>query len=532
MPTPVFKDGYIYGVDSYGELRCLKADTGERVWTALGVTQAAQGRQPRRVETDRDDRWDNAFLIPQGDRCFLFNETGELIIAKLDAERLHRDRPRQDHRARQRACPAGRSSGRIPRTPTSAMLRPQRSRDRVRVAGEMSDGAVKLAVSSLRPPLHYSSPCFFSRLTSVLRAMPSSRAASALLPSAAARRPHQRLRARGGRARPARPARPSRSPSTEAVVRRAGAGRRSAACRTSARQVVDRHHRPVGDDHGPLDDVFQLADVARPVVRLAAPAAPRRRSARPPCRPAAPYSFRKCCGQLGDVLRPLAQRRHGDRDDVEPIEQVLAEPALAGSAASRSWCVAATMRTSTCIGSLEPTRSKVISCSTRSSLVCTSRLMSPISSRNSVPPSASSKRPTLSRSAPGERPLDVAEQLALQQARRQGGAVDLDERLARPRAVLVDRLGQQLLAGAALAADQHGRRAGRHLADQAQAAAATAGLAPTMPPGQRRRPAPRAGFGSTRRWRRIFACVVSCSAGPGCAAAARRSSRPWSAGRG
>src|SRR5207249_3190136 len=35
MCTPVLKDGYIYGVCSYGELRCLKADTGERVWKDL-----------------------------------------------------------------------------------------------------------------------------------------------------------------------------------------------------------------------------------------------------------------------------------------------------------------------------------------------------------------------------------------------------------------------------------------------------------------------------------------------------------------
>ena len=32
------------------------------------------------------------------------------------------------------------------------------------------------------------------------------------------------------------------------------------------RQVVERHRRPIGQDDGPLQDVFQLADVARPVV--------------------------------------------------------------------------------------------------------------------------------------------------------------------------------------------------------------------------------------------------------------------------
>lgn len=74
IPTPVIKDGYIYGVCSYGELRCLKADTGERVWMTLKATGNA--REPT-------ERWANAFLIPQGDRFFLANEKGDLIIARL-----------------------------------------------------------------------------------------------------------------------------------------------------------------------------------------------------------------------------------------------------------------------------------------------------------------------------------------------------------------------------------------------------------------------------------------------------------------
>ncbi|HEV3118562.1 MAG TPA: PQQ-binding-like beta-propeller repeat protein, partial [Gemmataceae bacterium] len=77
MPTPFIKDGYVYGVCSYGELRCLKLDTGERIWESLQATGS------RKTE---DDRWKNAFLVPQGDRFFLFNEAGDLIIARLTAE--------------------------------------------------------------------------------------------------------------------------------------------------------------------------------------------------------------------------------------------------------------------------------------------------------------------------------------------------------------------------------------------------------------------------------------------------------------
>ena len=67
--------------------------------------------------------------------------------------------------------------------------------------------------------------------------------------------------------------------------------------------------------------------------------------------------------------------------------------------------MAATIRTSTETGCELPTRSKAISWRTRSSLVWTSRLMSPISSRKRVPPSACSNRPTRSRSAPVKAPL-------------------------------------------------------------------------------------------------------------------------------
>jgi outer membrane protein assembly factor BamB len=84
MPTPVLKDGYVYGVDSYGELRCLKAESGERIWTALGVTRPLKDGKRDESKPTEKDRWDNAFLDPHGDRCFLFNETGELIIAKLE----------------------------------------------------------------------------------------------------------------------------------------------------------------------------------------------------------------------------------------------------------------------------------------------------------------------------------------------------------------------------------------------------------------------------------------------------------------
>jgi outer membrane protein assembly factor BamB len=72
IPTPYFEGDYIYGVCSYGQLRCLKAENGERVWETFKATTG-----------DKEVRWANAFLIKNGDRFFLPNEKGDLIIAKL-----------------------------------------------------------------------------------------------------------------------------------------------------------------------------------------------------------------------------------------------------------------------------------------------------------------------------------------------------------------------------------------------------------------------------------------------------------------
>jgi outer membrane protein assembly factor BamB len=72
MCTPFLENGYIYGVCSYGQLRCLKMETGERVWETFQATTSGEAV-----------RWANAFIVKNGDRFFLFNEKGDLIMAKL-----------------------------------------------------------------------------------------------------------------------------------------------------------------------------------------------------------------------------------------------------------------------------------------------------------------------------------------------------------------------------------------------------------------------------------------------------------------
>ncbi len=72
MSTPYIDGQHIYGADSNGVLRCLRLDTGEQVWEDRSAVP--------------EDRWATIHLIRHGQRTWLFNERGELIIAKLTPE--------------------------------------------------------------------------------------------------------------------------------------------------------------------------------------------------------------------------------------------------------------------------------------------------------------------------------------------------------------------------------------------------------------------------------------------------------------
>ena len=69
MNTPIIIDDYIYGVDSYGELRCLEFSTGNRIWEDFTAV--------------KKDRWANIHFIQNGNKTWMFNEHGELIISEL-----------------------------------------------------------------------------------------------------------------------------------------------------------------------------------------------------------------------------------------------------------------------------------------------------------------------------------------------------------------------------------------------------------------------------------------------------------------
>jgi outer membrane protein assembly factor BamB len=69
ISTPVIQGNFVYGVDSYGEFRCLDLMTGDRIWT--DSTLVPYGR------------WANAHFVTQDDKIWAFNEKGELILGKV-----------------------------------------------------------------------------------------------------------------------------------------------------------------------------------------------------------------------------------------------------------------------------------------------------------------------------------------------------------------------------------------------------------------------------------------------------------------
>ncbi|MDE0626613.1 MAG: PQQ-like beta-propeller repeat protein [Bryobacterales bacterium] len=70
MNSPVIDGEHVYGICSYGQLRCLRLSTGERVWETQAVTR----------ERARNA---SAFIVRNGNRYFISNDRGELIIAQL-----------------------------------------------------------------------------------------------------------------------------------------------------------------------------------------------------------------------------------------------------------------------------------------------------------------------------------------------------------------------------------------------------------------------------------------------------------------
>ncbi|MEM1294272.1 MAG: PQQ-binding-like beta-propeller repeat protein [Verrucomicrobiota bacterium] len=72
ISPPYFADGHVFGIDSYGQMRCLDPRNGDRIWE--DQTAVPYGR------------WGTAFMVKNGEHTWMLNERGQLIIARLTAQ--------------------------------------------------------------------------------------------------------------------------------------------------------------------------------------------------------------------------------------------------------------------------------------------------------------------------------------------------------------------------------------------------------------------------------------------------------------
>src|SRR5579863_5747179 len=221
------------------------------------------------------------------------------------------------------------------------------------------------------------------------------------------------------------------------------------------------------DRDGALDGVFELADVARPVISLERPqglgleilkrllhlqGVPAEEAAR----------------QGLDVLRTPAQRRHVNGHHVDAVVEVLAK--LSG----------AHHRLEVAVGRGDqahvdrhirgtPERPYLALLQDAQQLHLHHRAGLADFVEEERPAARRFDDPLTIRVGAGESPLEVAEQLAFEQRLRKGAAVDGDEGALAALARLVDGARHELLPGAAFARDHDGRRGRRdgayHLED-------------------------------------------------------------------
>lgn len=75
--TPLIIDGVIYGSDcQIGHMAAIDAKSGDRLWASFEPTTGGERRA----------KHGTAFITRKGDQFFLFSETGDFIIASIDAK--------------------------------------------------------------------------------------------------------------------------------------------------------------------------------------------------------------------------------------------------------------------------------------------------------------------------------------------------------------------------------------------------------------------------------------------------------------
>lgn len=78
MAQPIYRDGHVYSIDKQFGLTCFELSTGAKKWDC-GNTVVARGRNPQATLTWLED----------DDRAILLNESGDLILARLNPRGYH-----------------------------------------------------------------------------------------------------------------------------------------------------------------------------------------------------------------------------------------------------------------------------------------------------------------------------------------------------------------------------------------------------------------------------------------------------------
>ena len=297
-------------------------------------------------------------------------------------------------------------------------------------------------------------PSRLSFSTRVVRLRPSRRAACWRFPARVFQRPLNQLALDGREMRG----------QVEALFGNGGRGRR-----LGQRGLLQFPGQIVDIDPGPgpaqgeraFDGVLELTDVPRP--RVAHHAAHRRLRDRHLPRPALlpAEGFHEVTDQQRDVLAPFPEWRQVDGDDVETVVQVFAEPALTHHLQE------------VCVGGgddadIDSDRPVVSDAFELAFLQHPQQLGLQEAAHGAD--LVEKERPPVRRFQPsrprgdgaGVGAADMAEQLGLEQGLGHRAAVEGDEAMPAPGAVVVNRLGRQLLAGAGLPGDEDGARARGH----------------------------------------------------------------------
>ena len=171
--------------------------------------------------------------------------------------------------------------------------------------------------------------------------------------------------------------------------------------------------------------------------------------------------------QHRDVLGPLAQRRHADGKHVEPVVEIFPEAPVAQILGQ----VTVGGRDDSDVhvdgfGAAQSLELAFLQDAQQLGLHFERQLANLIQEdRGTVRDLETSD---LSRQRPGERALLAAEEFAFHQGRGERGAVDFDHQVPLARAEAMDGLGDEFLARACFAADEHRRIRGRDLLDLAE----------------------------------------------------------------